>query len=624
MQIERNAADIENIVGRVEQVVRVSAAYMKDNPSLTEAAVYAQLRANLKANSLIFGSAAAFAPYSFDKQQRLFAPYIYRAGDGLKQMDIGKEGYDYTQPKWSWWSSAQSSAKASWSDPYFDQDAGESLMVTFSEPFANAAAMRGVITADISLPSLRQLLQQKVTAGIPTILLSQSGHYLFHADAALVVSGNIFTQSRQRQQSWKETLGHLVLSGKAGSYASGEGDDDRVWFYAPVKINGWGIAQGVPKKMLEAGLQQQLKRYARMFIGVLLLVGIFIWLMLGRILRPLNQLDEAARSIAREQPIVLPEISTHDELGRLGDAFNSMMRTLLKRERALRDARDDFEQRVNERTEELDKINHQLRYEVEDGEQARRKLQSSEQHFRTLVENLPGGVIRCLWEDGWVVRYASGQIEQLVGLSIRKLIGQPYSHLLDQVHPLDRERVQEALQQVNAQQSQLNIEYRVLNPKSGIIWIRDISRVVYDEQNKPRLLDSLLFDVTDRKQASAALRHSQERFQSLEKGLEKEYFFFSRDKKGKMTHISASVEVITGYSKQEIGDDFDFLLADAAAKERLHERMQHVLNGEQPNPTVVNARCKSGEIKQLEVMSVAVRSETGQIEAIEGIVKVIP
>ena len=60
----------------------------------------------LQRNPDFFGSAVAFKPNTFTTR-KLFSPYVYRDGldnSELHYLDIGVEGYDYTDGTWDWWS----------------------------------------------------------------------------------------------------------------------------------------------------------------------------------------------------------------------------------------------------------------------------------------------------------------------------------------------------------------------------------------------------------------------------------------------------------------------------------------------------------------------------------------
>ena len=62
----------------------------------------------------------------------------------------------------------------------------------------------------------------------------------------------------------------------------------------------------------------------------------------------------------------------------------------------------------------------------EDAEVATR---GTEEHFRSVVANIPGVVYRCTCDPTWTVEYVSDQIEDLVGYPASDFIGNKCSHL---------------------------------------------------------------------------------------------------------------------------------------------------------------------------------------------------
>lgn len=88
--------------------------------------------------------------------------------------------------------------------------------------------------------------------------------------------------------------------------------------------------------------------------GVLIAVGIFIaWLMSRNITRPLNKLTEAASAIAGGNYSSLVEVNRNDELGKLARTFNIMAVQV-------RNAQQDMEKKIIERTAQLEIVNKEL------------------------------------------------------------------------------------------------------------------------------------------------------------------------------------------------------------------------------------------------------------------------
>ena len=95
-------------------------------------------------------------------------------------------------------------------------------------------------------------------------------------------------------------------------------------------------------------------RWISIIGGVLIAVGIFIaWLMSRNITLPLNKLTEAASAIAGGNYSSLVEVDRSDELGKLARTFNIMAVQV-------RNAQQDMENKIIERTAQLETANEEL------------------------------------------------------------------------------------------------------------------------------------------------------------------------------------------------------------------------------------------------------------------------
>jgi sigma-B regulation protein RsbU (phosphoserine phosphatase) len=112
------------------------------------------LRRQLDQAPGIFGMAAAYAPGAFVGGPRLPAPYLHRTRQGIKTTSLADGGYNFM--RWDWYLIPTLLARPVWSEPYFDEGGGGTVMTTYSAPMVVKGKVKGVVTADVDLARLGQ------------------------------------------------------------------------------------------------------------------------------------------------------------------------------------------------------------------------------------------------------------------------------------------------------------------------------------------------------------------------------------------------------------------------------------------------------------------------------------
>ena len=88
-------------------------------------------------------------------------------------------------------------------------------------------------------------------------------------------------------------------------------------------------------------------------VSLVIVILINIYLIRKSVVRPLKVLSNGAERIGAGNFNYVAEIMSDDEVGKLAQAFNTMIERLGKRDMALTEARDELEFRVEKRTAEL-------------------------------------------------------------------------------------------------------------------------------------------------------------------------------------------------------------------------------------------------------------------------------
>jgi len=169
-------------------------------------------------------------------------------------------------------------------------------------------------------------------------------------------------------------------------------------------------------------------------------------------------------------------------------------------EQALRQANDELEQRVAQRTKELVAANDALC--------VARAWQ------RGLIEAIPGIV----WECDAQVRqfsFVSHQAELVLGYPVRHWLDEP-DFWQAHIHPDDRDWAMEYCHTSSREKRKYSFEYRMIAADGRVVWLQDIVTVEIDGQG-PAILRGIMLDITERKQVEEALQQNEARLNAAQR-----------------------------------------------------------------------------------------------------------
>ena len=149
----------------------------------------------------------------------------------------------------------------------------------------------------------------------------------------------------------------------------------------------------------------------------------------------------------------------------------------------------ELEDRVAQRTEELSRTLAALR-EAED----RTAFALGVTHIGTLDLDLANATLRSSPEFDRILGYDTATADWT------------YGRFLDHVLPEDRERVEQSYQEMLQRQADWNVECRIHSRDAQIRWIRIHGRIRVDEQTQSRHLVGIIHDISSRKQDESRIR----------------------------------------------------------------------------------------------------------------------
>src|SRR5215210_2881859 len=200
-------------------------------------------------------------------------------------------------------------------------------------------------------------------------------------------------------------------------------------------------------------------------------------------------------------------------------------------------------------------VRRAIRKSEERRDRAEKALRSSEQQFRTLVEQIPVATyIQQIVESGKTETrptvYASPQIEALSGFPPRAFVEDP-ELWIKLLHPEDRERVLIEDRLTDGSGEPFSVEYRQITRDGRLVWIRDEAVLVRSEEGYPGFWQGVMYDITDRKRAEEALRRSEELYRTVVEQARENVYLVDVESK-RVLEANAALGRSLGYSPEEL------------------------------------------------------------------------
>ena len=183
-------------------------------------------------------------------------------------------------------------------------------------------------------------------------------------------------------------------------------------------------------------------------------------------------------------------------------------------------------------------------------------LTRSEARYRALVERLPVVVYADSDETRPRSLYVSPNAEEVLGYA-------PARYLTDRdlwtrsIHPDDRAAVAHAWAAVIMNRQPFEFEYRMLRPNGEVVWVRDSSIPVHDEDGSTLFWQGVMLDITAQKIVEEDFHLSEARYRLLVEQIPAVVYEMDRDDERRTLYVSPHVEEILGYTRQEWLDQPD-------------------------------------------------------------------
>ena len=152
-----NRLEIEKMTASVEATTKSTAWVLQERLDRPEEFMDV-FRNMLDTNPAIIDGFIGFTSGYYPDKGHWYEPLLARRTNGsYEELVLGSEGHDYF--KADWFTTPMKTGEAYWSEPYFDESGGRTMVVTYSLPLRDAKGqIVGIYGADISLAWLTELI----------------------------------------------------------------------------------------------------------------------------------------------------------------------------------------------------------------------------------------------------------------------------------------------------------------------------------------------------------------------------------------------------------------------------------------------------------------------------------
>jgi PAS domain S-box-containing protein len=146
--------------------------------------------------------------------------------------------------------------------------------------------------------------------------------------------------------------------------------------------------------------------------------------------------------------------------------------------------------------------------------QSDEELRKSNERFRLLAENVPGVIYLCKNDERYTMLYLNDWVESMTGYTKEDFLQDKIS-FVDLYHPEDAERLVAEANQAIMKKQPFHLIYRIYHRNGGLRWVDERGVAIYDQSGNVLLLEGIIIDITERKQAFESLRESENKYRAL-------------------------------------------------------------------------------------------------------------
>ncbi|MBM3248604.1 MAG: HAMP domain-containing protein [Candidatus Omnitrophica bacterium] len=416
---------------------------------------------------------------------------------------------DYYQADEEWWQRAYNNGQGSIfiGDVEFDESA-QKISISLAIPLKDKSGeIIGVAKGVLDFERLFAPLEAfEIGKTGRAVLINEEGYVLFHEGitplSTRYFSENEFKKLQEERSSWLSINNSQLHAKKMIATCS----EVSYPFLVQNGVN-WHICVSQEEQELFAPLNMLFIQLIALSFILILVIVLIVNIFATLFVKPIKKLHEATEKIAGGDLDYIIDIQTDDEIEQLADSFEYMVSVLKDKQDSLRTLSNSLEKKVQERTEELSRVNEATLNILEDLTEANKKIEEAlviKSEFASMVSHELRTPLTAIKEGiGIVLDGSAGQInaDQKDFLETAKRNVDRLARLINDV--LDFQKLESGKMQFNMQENDLNKvvqeSFDSMKPLAGAKNIKmeldlakELPKVNFDKDKITQAVDNLV------------------------------------------------------------------------------------------------------------------------------------
>ena len=193
--------------------------------------------------------------------------------------------------------------------------------------------------------------------------------------------------------------------------------------------------------------------------------------------------------------------------------------------------------------------------DITERKQAEEETKKLKEKYESVIKHIPDTIYSGLPDETCTMTFVSERYREWTGYSPQDFYQDPWTWPKT-VHPEDRASAIKSYVRAYESKTEYNHEYRIVHKDTGQVrWVRDHGVPVIDEKGTLTLIDGIITDITERKQAEAEIKRLKEKYESLIRNIPITIYSSLPDETSTTIFVSERYREWTGYSPEDFYHD---------------------------------------------------------------------